>query len=192
MTADAATSVDQSVSTIIGSARAEDDEAQPPPPAPCTAAGYFPHPTDCQKFRLCADKDGEYVEYECPPRYVYDAVAEQCRYKWWPFDCKQVSCSAEEQDASKPFPGSSVLYAKCDNGLPIMFRCEDTENFVYNNDQKKCVRKCRSSGRLSDPDDCAAYYECSRRLLTLSIRHWKCVVGYSFSEEQQKCVRGGC
>lgn len=168
--------------------------ANPPPASDvCTGAGYFPHPTDCHKFKLCADANGEYAEYECPTRYVYNADAEMCRFQWWSFDCKVVTCPADGGvDKYLPFPGSAGMYAMCVSGVPMVLRCPDTKNFVYDDKQQQCVLKCRSTGRVVDPEDCMAYYECSRVGLQLTSRRWKCVKGYIFSAQEQKCVRGVC
>lgn len=114
-------------------------------------------------------------------------------FQWWSTDCRQIVCPLDGIDQYVAYPGNPGLYALCASGKPIMFRCDDPANFQFNAIHGRCELKCQRPGRVADPGDCNAYYECSlSQWPQFQSAHWTCVQGYGYSVTAQKCVRGVC
>lgn len=80
------------------------------------------------------------------------------------------------------------------NGVidPLMFRCDDPENFQYNQATRQCTFQCRAEGRVPDRTNCQGYYECFRIGANYVSRLQSCITGYIYNDTVKQCVRGTC
>ncbi|XP_063230448.1 peritrophin-48-like [Bacillus rossius redtenbacheri] len=145
-----------------------------PVPFICTSDGTFPDPYDCTQFHVClANSPGTTVS--CDFGFAFDASTGECSLKTSenPSVCKhsQVpACSYEGQ--SGPLEWSAAYYYKCEDGVPVLYKCEEGE---FDSTTMKCVSiasstqttttsvvpsRCENSTVYPDPVDCSQYYLC--------------------------------
>lgn len=94
------------------------------------------------------------------------------------------------------YPGDRAYYAFCleNNGIvdAIMFRCDDPDNFQFNQVTRRCAFQCQAEGRVADKTNCRQYYECFRVGTAYVSRLQTCIDGYIYDGILRQCVRGSC
>lgn len=65
----------------------------------CNNAGFFPHPSDCQRFYRCVDWDGDIgrrfsvFHFTCPNGTIFDPSLSVCNYRESVYPAR--NCSAQ-------------------------------------------------------------------------------------------------
>ena len=175
---------------------------------PCTSVGYFPgkvlfisayflnnaiflckiDPENCSQYFICDAAAGRSRVYECPKYYVYNAITQACKLKFWLTDCVQINCTYNK-NKYVVYTGDRSYYAYCMGTEPLMFRCADPDNFVFNPVSEACEFVCKVDGRVADIQDEMMYYECYRVGFALVSRHMQCPIGFVFNNTTKLCAR---
>lgn len=96
--------------------------------------------------------------------------------------CDVVNCSGMDNKFI-PFIPNSAYFAFC--GVPVvMFKCDDEENYKFDQNLNDCVYNCKSAGYFIDPADCSYFYICESAGAEAILQ--KCPSGYKFNGFQ--CV----
>lgn len=152
-------------------------------------------PSNCSQYYLCNGALGQSLLYECINGFVYNPVDKSCKRRITINDCFTINCAANV-NRYVAYPGDRAYYAFCleTNGVidPLMFRCEDPENFQFNQATRRCAFQCRAEGRVADKQNCRRFYECFRVGTTYVSRTQNCIDGYIFDSTVRQCVRGTC
>lgn len=153
----------------------------------CPEEGFFPDPSNCQNYYYC-DTAKVAEAWVCPTSYVYDALNNNCKWKYFAADCVTMKCVA---GATNPFivhTANPRFYAFCDATtlLPTMFKCP--LNMQFNLSAYGCKFVCKAEGYF--PGSTAQqYYHCAKSGLTWVVTVNECPANYEFSATTKNCVK---
>lgn len=96
--------------------------------------------------------------------------------------CDVVNCVGQDNKFISFLP-NSAYYAFC--GVPIvMFKCDDEENYKFDQNVNDCVYDCKWRGYFVDPYDCSQFYICETTGAEAILQ--ECPLGYKF--DGVRCV----
>lgn len=162
----------------------------------------MPDPSDCSQYFDCPSENDNAVLYRCPDRSFYDSRLQSCAmnnntYFWATpptagarsfanLPCLPVVCPRFFV-GNIPIRSNPAFYAFCFESTPMVFRCPDPDNQVFDPrlDRQRCSFKCSAAGHFKDREDCHRFYTCTRRGLSLKVEHHRCPERYWFSESKR-------
>jgi len=183
---------------------------------PCTSAGVFPDPYDCQKYHMCYVYEGTYISapVECGGDRAFNAATGQCTLQITNSVCTQSQFQCEKVGQAAPWPNNPSIFYICkatsnddDRVLyPALYRCSDGQVFngyscVNGNipsttsspsvtSTTRIPNACDAYGLYPDPSDCRKYLYCRGPNSTL--KQLECPLGTYFEPEYSTCVLGTC
>lgn len=114
-----------------------------------------------------------------------------CRKKTSDKMCSIIDCK-KNSHKWVPFEPQKGYYAFCDIPKPIMFKCKDEVDYVFDTSLNKCVYNCLTNGYFVDRFDCKSYIICEKQGLEYVVLRATCPLRYYFDKDKKKCVRGTC
>lgn len=139
----------------------------------CPDEGFFPDPKNCQLYYFC-DEAKTAELWECPPKYVYDALKGFCKRQVYTADCVTIKCTAANTFVvHKVNPN---FYAFCDSTLtPNLFKCPKNQQF-----NSGCKYICKSEGYFEGSTKSQAFH-CSKSGVNWVQKIYDCPVGYEYN-----------
>ncbi|XP_055527755.1 uncharacterized protein LOC129720321 [Wyeomyia smithii] len=162
------------------------DPVQPPDDGSviCSGPGIYPDATNCSIYHYCSALNERSVVQDCPAGYTFYYTTTSTGV----FPCKsgavcdEVTCIDGQLLA--PFGSSKVFYAKCVDGVAVMYSCGSGTTF----DGEKCVMSCSQEGTFANTANANEYYRCYYSGNTLVSKLQKCPSGKSFDDSRKICV----
>lgn len=142
-------------------------------------------PYDCTTYYSCYGLNSVPFRFKCPSNYVYSSRRKLCLRKLDYGTCDAVKCGEIYNyymyNKFVPFIPNSAYYAFC--GVPVvMFKCDDEENYKFDESLNDCVYHCKWSGYHVDPSDCSQFYICESAGARAILQ--KCPSNYKFNGVQ--------
>uniref|UniRef100_A0A1B0GHK8 Putative peritrophin-like protein n=1 Tax=Lutzomyia longipalpis TaxID=7200 RepID=A0A1B0GHK8_LUTLO len=141
--------------------------AEQPPEADCleppkskfacsSPNGFFPHPTNCSQYFECYN--GEAINLECPPGYVWTTNGMGCKQRKVTADCGTITCKTGVIQV--PLSNNATYYGICNQpssleGI-VVVKCKGRLTFTG----ESCNFVCTTEGMFVDDENPAFYYEC--------------------------------
>lgn len=144
-----------------------DSTCTAPAPTPttdfnCVGNGYYPHPTDCNKYYVCLDGDAYAASCSDYTGTHFDAASGLCKQG---IACTTARCPGGGTQTFITWPTASWITASCltSNDINKAFFSQCEKGSIW--DGKKCDQgACIKEGRFKDPLDTAdkptRYIEC--------------------------------
>lgn len=178
---------------------------------PCTSAGVFPNPYDCQKYHMCyrVGHTNVSAKLECGQDRAFSAATGDCSLSLNDSVCTQPQYQCHDSGEIRAWPGNSNIFYIChamrtETGhrilIPTLYRCAAGE--VFNGSD--CVQRrnydggdgdtpetfaCKKSGLFGDANDCKSYFYCD---YSLRWKRFTCEQGSYFENRTKACMRGNC
>lgn len=132
----------------------------------CPAAGFYPDPTQCNRFNLC-DAKLRAIPYMCPEYYVYDPLTNLCKTFTQNHDCPVLDCQLYiNRFASYPLDRSLYAFCGISDGRPIVSLYQCPSETFFDPETQSCVFGCiEGEGKFAHPEDRSKYYLCLRNQL---------------------------
>lgn len=149
----------------------------------CPEEGFYPDPIDCRTYYYCANSTEAAEVWQCPVNYVYDALNNNCKRKWWDWDCVTIKCVTPNTFVVHTV--NANFYAYCDADLlATLFKCPKNMKFSGG-----CKFVCKFEGYYPGSTD-SQYYHCANNwgqgwVVTVI----DCPNGYEFNEKSKNCVK---
>lgn len=102
--------------------------------------------------------------------------------------CQKLNCN-NKKDKWVLFDGNRGYYGFC-TATPVLFKCPDEENYIFDLASNKCVYNCITAGDYVDRFDCTKYITCDRSGGRWNVISQQCAKNYYF--KGGKCIRGTC
>lgn len=182
---------------------------------PCTSAGVFPDPYDCQKYHVCyrVGQTKVSAEIECGQNRAFSAASGDCSLSLNDTVCTQSQYRCRYAGDIHAWPGNANIFYVCNPTIgpgerilyPTLYRCAGGEVFNGNDcalrgkhnddddgDDDESVNEaftCKNSGLFADENDCKSYYYCE---YSLKWKRYTCEHGSHFDNRTKSCMRGNC
>ncbi|CAG9824814.1 unnamed protein product, partial [Phaedon cochleariae] len=156
-----------------------------PTPSPDPSCSSYPagekvslvYPYDCSKYYLCYN--GKKSVEPCPEGLYFDDVTSQCTFR------ENASCA--HASTPLPYPTTDPTGATTSTAMPSTTSEVPTKitTPITSTTSKDGICKDEPTGTtLSDPDDCACYFECSNGLTY----HFTCAAGTLWDKVLKVCA----
>lgn len=182
---------------------------------PCTSAGVFPDPYDCQAYHVCFMSGPSLIamDIECPAKTAFNPQSGDCSLEVTPEFCNVYPFTCERPGDMGPWRMNANIFYICvatDPPLervvfPQLYRCPPLQIF----DGAQCVAdggststttatttsgggeefQCPGPGLYPDGNSCRHYYYCDANLQGQRVQ---CPEGTRFDRNASACVFGNC
>lgn len=130
------------------------------------------------------------MTFHCPVNYVFQLSSKTCIRSSSAY-CYTIDCSTIKNQWAI-MPGNPAFYAFCGQMQTIMYRCEDTENDVFNPSTNQCQFNCKNNANYEDRTNCTQYISCNYVNGAYQITIIPCPPMYRYDSTLQSCVSGNC
>ncbi|XP_034246765.1 uncharacterized protein LOC117648371 isoform X2 [Thrips palmi] len=158
----------------------------------CNGDGYFPSPSDCKKYYLCANNQA--YAYDCTPysNTVFSYEKALCVPKSQA-TCNTVTCNNNNVGTYQQWSSEHSVYFVCtDNNAAHAYVADCGANHAITADGD-CALACLREGRLPDESSPDRYFECiqtATNTFTDPIPG-TCPAGTTFDACSERCVSTG-
>lgn len=154
----------------------------------CTDKGFFPNINNCASYYQCTAKGSPAQQYKCADGFNYYPEGKNCKRgaTCFKIDCA-VKANLNQMVVYKPDPNVYVFCVADAKGVPQahVLKCKNDYLYVA---PDGCQFACRAEGRVADPINPAAFYDCYRSGTGYKFLHQTCLTGTAYDAKEGYCV----